>query len=159
MTHYIFRKYLHVDRNASKMRLGMENVHPTFEIRHGKWEVNEWNWWWFNKKQLMDFAIVTETNFTMGKVGCWKISSEISEILIQFISFAEVTAFCSMTESCIQHPNEKNTMGHGVCNWFASGLKSITRIHSLPVWRGYRDTQIINHIVPHLTRKLTPWPI
>ena len=55
----------------------------------------------------MDFAIVTETNFTMGKVGCWKISSEISEILIQFISFAEVTAFCSMTESCIQHPNEK----------------------------------------------------
>ena len=42
MTHYIFRKYLHVDRNASKMRLGMENERSTNEIGDGLTRNNLW---------------------------------------------------------------------------------------------------------------------
>ena len=101
MTHYIFRKYLHVDRNTSNvnmfiqhLRLGMEHERSTNKIGDGLTRNNLWilPLW---RKQILPWEK-------------WAVEkSAVRSVRFSYSSFAEIIAFCSMTESCIQHPNEK----------------------------------------------------
>ena len=103
MTHYIFtsRKYLHVDRNTSNinmfilhLRLGMENERSTNEIGDGLTRNNLWILPLWRKR------ILPWEKWAVEK-------SAVRLVRFSYSSSAGITAFCSMTESCIQHPNEK----------------------------------------------------